>query len=76
VPGAFTEIKGERLTILAAELMTGHVSMPGLVADDQLTIACGEGGLRPTFVKRAGKRAMSSEEMLRGFAVPKGTQLS
>jgi len=27
-------------------------------------------------VKRAGKRAMSAEEMLRGFAVPKGTQFS
>ena len=41
--------------------------------DDRLTIACGEGALRPTLVKRAGKRAMSAEEMLRGFAVPKGT---
>ena len=75
-PGAFTEGKGERLTILAAELMTGHAGTPGLVVDDQLTIACGDGGLRPTLVKRAGKRAMSVAEMLRGFPVPKGTQLS
>jgi len=75
-PGAFTEIKGERIAILAADLMVGHDGRAGLVADDQLTIACGEGGLRPTLVKRAGKRAMSVEELLRGFPVPKGTLLA
>ena len=50
--------------------------MPGTVLDDRLAIACGEGALRPALVKRAGKRAMSVEEMLRGFAVPEGTMLS
>jgi methionyl-tRNA formyltransferase len=74
-PGAFTEINGERLTILAADLAPGS-GAPGATLDDRLTIACGEGALRPTLVKRAGKRAMSAEEMLRGFAVPKGTELS
>ena len=75
-PGAFTEIKGERVVILAAELLSGDVGEPGVVVDDALTIACGQGALRPTLVKRAGKRAMSVEEMLRGFAVPKGTRVS
>jgi methionyl-tRNA formyltransferase len=75
-PGAFTEIKGERLTILAAEVVEGLAGAPSTTLDDRLTIACGDGGLRLTLVKRAGKRAMSSEEMLRGFAVPKGTRLS
>ena len=74
-PGAFTEIDGERLTILAADPVSGS-GAPGTIIDDRLTIACGEGALRPTLVKRAGKRAMSAEEMLRGFAVPKGTALS
>ena len=74
-PGAFTEIGGERLTILAADLAPGS-GAPGTLLDDRLTIACGEGALRPTLVKRAGKRAMSAEEMLRGFAVPKDTQVS
>jgi methionyl-tRNA formyltransferase len=73
-PGAFTEIKGERLTILAAD-PAAQSGTPGTVLDDRLAIACGEGALRPTLVKRAGKRAMSTEELLRGFAVPKGTQL-
>jgi methionyl-tRNA formyltransferase len=75
VPGAFTEIAGERLTILAADLAPAS-GAPGTIVDDRLTIACGEGALRPTLAKRAGKRAMSTEEMLRGFAVPKGTALS
>jgi methionyl-tRNA formyltransferase len=74
-PGAFTEIAGERLTILAADLVSG-AGTPGTTIDQRLSIACGGGALRPTLVKRAGKRAMSTEEMLRGFAVPKGTQLS
>jgi len=74
-PGAFTEIGGERLTILAADPVAGS-DAAGTTIDDRLTIACGEGALRPTLVKRAGKRAMSVEEMLRGFAVPKGTALS
>jgi methionyl-tRNA formyltransferase len=74
-PGAFTEIDGERLTVLAAELAAGS-GAPGTTIDDRLTIACGDGALRPTLVKRAGKRAMSAEEMLRGFAVPKGTHLA
>jgi methionyl-tRNA formyltransferase len=75
-PGAFTEIKGERLTILAADIVRDRSGEPGATLDDRLTIACGEGALRPTLVKRAGKRTMSVEEMLRGFAVPKGTALS
>ena len=74
-PGAFTEIKGERITILAADPGT-QSGAPGLVLDDRLAVACDEGALHPTLVKRAGKRAMSVEEMLRGFPVAKGTQLS
>ena len=74
-PGAFTEIGGERLTILAADPVAGS-GAPGTIIDDRLTIACSEGALRPTLVKRAGKRAMSTEEMLRGFAIPKGMALS
>jgi methionyl-tRNA formyltransferase len=75
VPGAFTEINGERVTILAAQLVSGQ-GAAGTVLDDQLTIACSEGALRPMLAKRAGKRAMNAEEMLRGFPVPKGTQLA
>jgi methionyl-tRNA formyltransferase len=75
-PGAFTELEGERITILAAEIVSGHAHAPGTTIDDRLTIACGASALRPTLVKRAGKRAMATEELLRGFPVPKGTVLS
>ena len=74
-PGAFTELNGERLVVLAAEVMSGFHGAPGVALDDQLTVGCGGGVLRLTLVKRAGKRAMSAEEMLRGFPVPKGTLL-
>jgi methionyl-tRNA formyltransferase len=47
----------------------------GLVLDDGLLIACGNGALRPTLVQRAGKGAMSPSELLRGFAIPKGSIL-
>jgi len=45
------------------------------VIDDCLTIACGEGFLRPLKVQRAGRAAMSPGELLRGFPIPKGTIL-
>jgi methionyl-tRNA formyltransferase len=74
-PGAFTELKGERLTILAADVLP-QSGTPGTVLDDRLAIACGAGALRPTLVKRAGKRAMSAEELLRGFPAAEGTRLA
>lgn len=74
-PGAFFEVAGERVRVLAAtvEDMRG---VPGCVIDDQLAIACGTGAIRPTRVQRAGRGAMSAEELLRGFAIPAGARLS
>ena len=73
-PGAWFEVDGERIKVLAAVEAPGHGN-PGELLDDELTIACGNGVLRPTLVQRAGKGVMSSGELLRGFAVPKGTIL-
>jgi methionyl-tRNA formyltransferase len=47
----------------------------GLVVDDRLLIECGQGALRTTLLQRAGRAPMSTEEFLRGFAIPKGTIL-
>jgi len=74
-PGAWTMAKGERLKILYAEPVSGN-GAPGAVLDDQLTIACGEGALRLTRLQRAGKSAMTADELLRGFALKKGDLLS
>jgi methionyl-tRNA formyltransferase len=73
-PGAWFEVNGERIKLLAAAKARGS-GEPGEVLDDRLTIRCGSGALRPTLVQRAGKGAMSAEELLRGFAIPSGTIL-
>jgi methionyl-tRNA formyltransferase len=73
-PGAWFEANGERIKLLAADVAAGH-GEPGEVLDDQLAIGCGNGALRPTLVQRAGKGAMSAEELLRGFAIAKGMVL-
>ncbi|NIJ07286.1 methionyl-tRNA formyltransferase [Sphingomonas vulcanisoli] len=48
----------------------------GVVLDDQLAISCGTGAIRPTRVQRAGKSAMATGELLRGFTIPAGTRLA
>jgi len=74
-PGAFFTIGEERFKILAADVV-GQAGAPGLILDDTLLIGCGADALRPTLIQRAGKGAMSVDELLRGYAIPAGTQLS
>jgi methionyl-tRNA formyltransferase len=88
-PGAYFELQGERFRVLAATPDGSRPGLdpaasgpgvrqddaPGMVLDDRLTIACGEGTLRPTLVQRAGRPAMETAALLRGRAIPPGTQL-
>jgi methionyl-tRNA formyltransferase len=74
-PGAFFEHQGERIRILAADVAEGGGS-PGTIIDTLMTIACGSGAIRPVRVQRAGKSAMSTAELLRGYTLPLGTHLS
>lgn len=62
----------ERIKVLRTELAEAR-GRPGEVLDDRLMIACGTGAVRLLEVQRAGKRAMSAGELLRGFALPPGT---
>jgi len=73
-PGAWFEFEGNRYKVLAAEVAPGG-GWPGNVVDDQLTIACGRGAIRPTRVQRAGKPAMDTGDMLRGNPIPAGSYL-
>jgi methionyl-tRNA formyltransferase len=78
-PGAWFEAappggRPERIKVLRTTLGEGS-GEPGEVLDDTLTIACGEGAVRLLEVQRAGKRAMTAEEFLRGFTMPRGTRL-
>ena len=71
-PGAWFELDGDRVKVLRAEKVDGEGS-PGEVLDAQLTIACGEGALRPLELQRAGKPKMDLETFLRGNKVAAGT---
>ena len=75
-PGAWFGIelnsKRERVRALRSTLAGGG-GTPGAVLDDRLTIACGTGAVRLMEVQRAGKRAMTTEEFLRGVEVRRGT---
>ncbi len=74
-PGAWFECAGERCKVLLAELCP-ESGAAGTVLDDRLTIACASGAIRPTLVQRAGRPAMATTEMLRGWAIPAGVILT
>jgi methionyl-tRNA formyltransferase len=73
-PGAFVEFDGQRIKLLASRLVDGE-GAPGVVLDDQLTVACGSGAVQLLRLQRAGKAAQDAEVFLRGLPLPKGTQL-
>ena len=75
VPGAWFEANGERIKLLEAAAGGDASGKPGMVLDDCLTVACGQGYIRPLKVQRAGRAPMSPGELLRGFVIPKGTVL-
>jgi methionyl-tRNA formyltransferase len=68
-PGAWCEIAGEgepaRLKILRCKLADGS-GEPGIVLDDRLAIACGDGAIRILDLQRAGRAPMKAAEFLRG----------
>jgi len=74
-PGAFTEIKGERLKILYA-MPARDRGDAGEVITDDMTVACGEGALKLLKVQRAGKGMMDARELLKGFPLPPGTKFA
>ncbi len=77
-PGAWfeTDSDGEplRVKLLKAELIEAG-GLPGEVLDDQLTIACGSGAIRPRKLQRAGKGTMPLDEFMRGFEIRAGARL-
>jgi methionyl-tRNA formyltransferase len=48
----------------------------GTALDGNLTIACGDGAVRILALQRAGGKAMTAEQFLRGTSLPAGTRLS
>jgi methionyl-tRNA formyltransferase len=74
-PGAWLEASGERIKLLEARAGDDASGRPGEVLDDCLNVAAGDGYVRPLRVQRAGRGAMTVDELLRGFPIPRGTVL-
>ncbi|HQT47098.1 MAG: methionyl-tRNA formyltransferase [Acidocella sp. 20-63-7] len=72
-PGSLALLGEMVIKFLSAEVVPGH-GIPGEILDDKLTIACGEGALRPLKLQRAGKAAMRTSDFLRGFSLPEGAR--
>ncbi len=70
-PGAWSELGGQRVKVLASRLAEGQGNA-GEVLDEKLTIACGSGAVELLRLQRAGKGAQDREVFLRGFAVKPG----
>jgi methionyl-tRNA formyltransferase len=67
-PGAWTEVKGERVKLLRSRVAEGK-GAPGQVLHG-FTVACGEGAVEITEAQREGKRPMPTSEVLRGLILP------
>lgn len=77
-PGAWYEmvLKGrpERVKVLRSQRAEAH-GAPGTVVDSDLTVACGDGGVRLTQLQKAGGKALEAAEFLRGNPIEPGTVL-
>jgi methionyl-tRNA formyltransferase len=79
VPGAWFEAdlggKPERIKVLRASTVASG-GEPGVLLDDRLTVACGEGAIRIEELQRAGKQPMAASEFLRGTRLSPGTRVA
>ncbi len=71
-PGAWCEIAGERVKLLGCRPSTGAGSAGQVLGGFE--IACGTGSVVITRAQRAGKRAMSAQEVLLGLTL--GTSIN
>ncbi len=72
-PGAFAVWGEERWKLLAALPAGPTTAAPGIIVDDALTVAAGDGqSLRLTLLQRPGGKPLAAAEFLRGVPVPAG----
>jgi methionyl-tRNA formyltransferase len=75
-PGAWSEVeiggKTERIKLLRAATAEGSGAPGTVLSIDPLTIACGEGAIRPRELQRAGKSPAAAEEFVRGARLAAG----
>tara|TARA_B100000579_G_C22804292_1_gene841613 strand:- start:830 stop:1753 length:924 start_codon:yes stop_codon:yes gene_type:complete len=66
-PGSWFTYKGERIKIIKAK-KTNEVGQSSTILNKQFVIACKEGSIIPTLIQREGKKTVSLDNFLRGFA--------
>ena len=74
-PCAYFEYASERFKVWDAVVVEGD-GIAGITLDSQLRVACGQGALQILKLQRQGKAAIAAEDMLRGYAIPAGTDLN
>ena len=78
-PGAFALFdfgKGEERVKILQSRMVNATGPIGHVLDSTLTIACGSGAVQLLRLQRAGNKAMTAEEFLRGHPIQAGARFS
>ena len=69
-PATYFEHKGERFKLLRCKVVANNLNLkPSEICekDDRLFIGCGKDCLEVLQIQRQGKKAMSAEELLRGY---------
>ena len=74
-PGAWFDLGGTRVKVLASKLADGE-GAAGEVLDDTLRVGCGEGAVQLIRLQRAGKAAQDAQTFQRGAQIAAGTVLS
>ena len=69
-PGAYFTHNNEYIKIITAEYTEEkHGFKCGQVTDNQLTIACKDGFIKPSLLQRAGKKMIYTDAFLRGYEI-------
>lgn len=73
-PGAWSVLNDERIKFLQVETVE-QAGIAGEILDENFTIACKDGAIRPLILQRAGKKPLKLEEVLRGLAIKSGMKM-
>ena len=74
-PGAWCELDGARVKVLASRLADGEGAAGGVIST-QPYVACGAGAVQLLRLQKAGSRAQDATEFMRGTPLPTGTRLT
>jgi methionyl-tRNA formyltransferase len=75
-PGAYFTYNNEIFKILSAGVEANKsIENQGVILDSSFGMSCSDGVIHPQIIQRQGKKAMSVEELLRGFSVTVGERV-